>query len=127
MYSKSGRIRSTPGWWSSGNSTPQSMMSSWPPVLEDGHVAADLAEAAERDDAQAAVGERAGQVELGVRVAHRVGSVARADAEQLEVLRRRLDQRQAHGRRLDDAELDERGLGHDRPLGGGHDARRRRG
>ena len=30
MYSKSGRIRSTPGWWSSGNSTPQSTMSSRP-------------------------------------------------------------------------------------------------
>src|SRR5450830_1174313 len=30
MYSKSGRIRSTPGWLSSGNSTPQSMTSSRP-------------------------------------------------------------------------------------------------
>ena len=50
--SKSGRIRSTPGWCSSGNSTPQSTMSSLPLVLEDGHVAADLAEAAERGDAQ---------------------------------------------------------------------------
>src|SRR6266545_5318053 len=28
--SKSGRIRSTPGWFSSGNSTPQSTISSWP-------------------------------------------------------------------------------------------------
>ena len=28
--SKSGRIRSTPGWWSSGNSTPQSTISSRP-------------------------------------------------------------------------------------------------
>src|SRR6478736_6806335 len=30
MGSKSGRIRSTPGWWSSGNSTPQSTSSSRP-------------------------------------------------------------------------------------------------
>ena len=30
MASKSGRIRSTPGWWSSGNSTPQSTMSRRP-------------------------------------------------------------------------------------------------
>ena len=39
-------------------------------VLEDGHVAADLAQPAERDDAQAAVGERRRRAELGVRVAH---------------------------------------------------------
>ena len=55
---KSGRIRSTPGWLSSGNSTPQSMTSSRPGVLEDGHVPADLAETAEGDDAQAALRER---------------------------------------------------------------------
>ena len=30
IASKSGRIRSTPGWWSSGNSTPQSTMSRRP-------------------------------------------------------------------------------------------------
>src|SRR6476660_6830723 len=30
MYSKSGRIRSTPGWWSSGKRTPQSMTSRRP-------------------------------------------------------------------------------------------------
>ena len=48
-------------------------------MLDDGHVPADLAEAAQRDDADAAVDERLGQVEVGVRVAHRVGSVARAD------------------------------------------------
>ena len=30
MTSKLGRMRSTPGWLSSGNSTPQSMISSWP-------------------------------------------------------------------------------------------------
>ncbi len=44
-------------------------------VLDDGHVPADLTEAAEGDDADAAVLQGAGQLELGVRVAHRVGSV----------------------------------------------------
>ena len=47
--SKSGRIRSTPGWFSSGNSTPQSMIEQPAVVLEHGHVAPDLAEPAERD------------------------------------------------------------------------------
>ena len=39
--------------------------------LEDGHVAADLAEPAERDDPQAVVGEGGGRGQLGVGVAHR--------------------------------------------------------
>ena len=39
-------------------------------VLEDGHVAADLAEAAEGDGAQAAFGERRRQGKLGMRMAH---------------------------------------------------------
>ena len=87
-------------------------------VLDDGHVAADLAEAAERDDAHGAVGEGAGQLELGVRVAHRVGSVARAA---------RSSSRCSGGdstsgsRTAADSmtpELDQRGLGHDRPLRG---------
>ena len=39
-------------------------------VLEDGHVAADLAEPAERDDAQAAGRQLRRRAELGVRVAH---------------------------------------------------------
>ena len=70
-------MTSTPGWCSSGNSTPQSTISSLPGVLEDGHVAADLAQAAERDDAQAAVGERGRGTELGVRVAHARNATAR--------------------------------------------------
>ncbi len=39
-------------------------------VLEDGHVAADLAQPAQRDDAHGAVGERAGRGELGMWMAH---------------------------------------------------------
>ena len=39
-------------------------------VLEDRHVAADLAEAAERDDAQAVTRQGGGRGEVGVRVAH---------------------------------------------------------
>ncbi len=49
-------------------------------VLEDGHVAADLAEAAEGDDPQTLFGQRRRRTELGMRVAHscqaRVGAVA---------------------------------------------------
>ena len=67
---KSGRIRSTPGWWASGNSTPQSTISSRPFVLEHGHVATDLAQAAERDDAQAVRRATAGAAQLGVRMTH---------------------------------------------------------
>ncbi len=58
---KSGRIRSTPGWSGSGNSTPQSTISRRPGVLEHRHVAADLTEAAEPDDAQAVPGQRGGR------------------------------------------------------------------
>ena len=47
-------------------------------VLEDGHVAADLAEAAERDDAQAACGQRRRSRQLGVRMAHRTPAPSRA-------------------------------------------------
>ena len=50
---KSGRIRSTPGWSTSGNSTPQSTTSSRPPNSNTRHVAADRAEPAERRDPQA--------------------------------------------------------------------------
>ncbi len=78
MEVKSGRIRSTPGCSSSGKSTPQSTISSRPAVLEDGHVAADLAEAAERDDAQTAFGKRRRGRELGMRMAQKVLLTARA-------------------------------------------------
>ena len=49
-YEKSGRIRSTPRCSSRGNASPASTTSAGPVGLEDGHVLADLAEAAERDD-----------------------------------------------------------------------------
>ena len=87
-------------------------------VLDDRHVAADLAEAAQRDDAHGAVGERAGQLELGVRVAHRVGSVARAARSSSRCSGGDSTRGSRTVGRLDDAELDERGLGHDRPLRG---------
>ena len=54
-----GRIRSTPGWSGSGNSTPQSTISTGR-RFEDRHVATDLAETAEGDDAQRAGADRAG-------------------------------------------------------------------
>jgi len=38
-----------------------------PGVLEDGHVAADLTQAAEGDDAQAAARQRRGRTQLGMR------------------------------------------------------------
>ena len=41
-----------------------------PGVLENGHIATDLAEAAERDDAQALLRQRPGGAEIGMRVAH---------------------------------------------------------
>ena len=44
-------------------------------VLEDRHVAADLAEAAEGDDAQAVLGSCGGGAELGVRMTHRAPSL----------------------------------------------------
>jgi hypothetical protein len=43
-------------------------------VLEDGHVATDLAQPAERDDAQPAVGEDRRRAEVGVGVAHARGT-----------------------------------------------------
>ena len=54
-------------------------------VLEDGHVAADLAEAAERDDAQPALGELGRRPELGVRVAHAGGPESLAQRADLVV------------------------------------------
>ena len=78
MEEKSGRIRSTPGWLSSGKSTPQSMIEQPAGVLEDGHVAADLAEAAEGDDAQAVRREARRRAEFGVRMAHRAPRCARS-------------------------------------------------
>src|SRR5690606_26859245 len=47
-------------------------------VLEDRHVPADLAEAAEGDDPQGALGERRRRPEFGVRVAHADPSVNRS-------------------------------------------------
>ena len=58
MVRKSGRIRSTPGD-SSDREEHAAVDDEQPPaVLEHGHVAADLADAAERDDAQGTLGER---------------------------------------------------------------------
>ena len=129
MYSKSGRIRSTPGWWSSGKSTPQSMIEQLAGVLDDGHVAADLAEAAERRRRarrRRRSGGGAGRARGGGGSSGSAASRGRSGAARgAPVVTRRAAG--APAARLDDAELDERGLGHDRALRGGHDARRRRG
>ena len=90
---KSGRITSMPGWCSSGKSTPQSTMSSLPCVLEHGHVAADLAEPAQADDAEAVRGQGAGLLELGMGVAHggvrSLGGAAASARRRVGVLRAR--------------------------------------
>ena len=57
MARKSGRIRSTPGRVLGGEQHPAVDDEQPAVVLEDGHVAADLADAAERDDPQAALGQ----------------------------------------------------------------------
>ncbi len=77
---KSGRMTSTPGWCSSGKSTPQSTMSSRPVVLEDRHVAADLAEPAERDDPQTVGGQRGQRVLAPARAAAAAGAHRRPSA-----------------------------------------------
>src|SRR6478735_7026965 len=72
--------------------------------LDDGHVAADLAEPAERDDPQAVVGEGGRCGQLGVRVAHRcpvVSGVLQARGRQVEevvVIRRPSRARRAAAR-----------------------------
>ena len=92
-------------------------------VLEDRHVPADLAEPAERDDAQAVAGEGGGRGEVGVRVAHapprrpRQLHAARGEVER-QLMSFRLgggEQRGAH-RAAGQAEQVERGLGHHRAL-----------
>ena len=67
MDEKSGRIRSTPGWSTSGNNTPQSTIEQLAAELEHGHVAADRAQPAERDDPQAT--RRAAAAAAAARVA----------------------------------------------------------
>ena len=94
-----------PGCSASGNSTPQSMTSSCAVELEDGHVAADLAEPAERHDAQTALGQRRRGLEIEVRLGdlpligcHSQGDASggEVDAQLRELLGRRVDQRRPH-------------------------------
>ena len=100
--------------------------------LQHGHVAADLAEAAERHDAQAALGQGRRRLEVEVRLgdlpAHRgaplIGraphgpSGSQVDAQLRDLLGRRVDQRGPHrpGRQ---AEVVQRGLHHDHALAAG--------
>ena len=77
-----------PGWWSSGKSTPQSMTSSWPRCSTTVMLRPTSPRPPSGTTRTPPSTSGAGQLELGVRVAHRVGSVARAAAQQLEVLRR---------------------------------------
>ena len=94
-----------------------------PVVLEDGHVAADLAQAAERDDPQAALGQRAGGGELGMGVAHAVlmdvpAVQRRGRYAELGDERRRRRARAAAARAVvQHAEQLQRGLGGHRALG----------
>ena len=95
--------------------------------LDDGHVAADLAETAEGDDAQAVGGERrAGRVSSGwgwLTVESPTALESPAGAGR--ATRGSVGGARPAGRRtaadVDDAELPERGLGHDRTLGDVHD------
>ena len=88
-------------------------------VLEDRHVAADLAETAEGDDAQAALRERRRGAELGVRVAHEAArTAARAVASRVTSSSRGGQQRRSYGALGDQAGRLQRGLGPDRPLRG---------
>ena len=100
-------------------------------VLEDGHVAADVAEAAERDDPQALVGQRSGRGQVGVRAAHGssfVGSAGPRAARRRAAPSRRWatsvvvggHQRQPHGAVAQHAEQLQRRLGGHRALRGGH-------
>ena len=70
-------------------------------VLEDGHVPADLAEPAERDDPQAVLGERSGGGELGMGMAHARGFLQSPAADQLgaQVCDQRVGLRATSGRR----------------------------
>ena len=119
MAEKSGRIRSTPGWSSSGNSTPQSTIEQPPGVLEDRHVAADLADAAEGDD-RAARRRRAaaGDDSSRVRMAHgrTTPAATRSAASCLRSALGRLDERQPDRADLE-AEQGEGRLHQDRALG----------
>ena len=75
---KSGRITSTPGWVLLGEQHPAVDDEQPPGVLEDGHVAPDLAEAAERDDPQGALRQAGRRAELEVRVAHGSSPIIRS-------------------------------------------------
>ena len=74
IASKSGRIRSTPGVVVLGEQHAAVDDEQAAVVLEDGHVAADLAEAAERDDPQPSGRQRRGCGELGVGMAQGIPS-----------------------------------------------------
>jgi hypothetical protein len=122
MCEKSGRIRSMPGCSTSGTAR-RSRRRAAAGVLEDRHVAADLAEAAERDDAQAAVASGGGGPSSGCGVAHASATPCgvRSCASTRPLLLGGVDERQAHGpdRR---ALQRERGLGEDDALGAEHAA-----
>ena len=70
MYSKSGRIRSTPGWWSSGNRTPQSMTSSRPAYSRTAMLRPTSPSPPSATTRRAPSAQRRRQGELGVRVTH---------------------------------------------------------
>src|SRR6476661_2085661 len=124
--SKSGRMRSTPGWWSSGNSTPQSTTSSRPsysktvmlrptsPRPPRGMTRRPLAGSGPGADSsgcgrlmQTLLGEDSGGLQHGAEVGHE-GLVCGHEREPDVAVGK-------HTQEL------ERGLGRHRPLGSGHD------
>ena len=126
MKSKSGRIRSTPGWCVLGEQHPAVDDEQPAGVLEDGHVAADLAEAAQRrrragrrpgapaaGRARGAVTQveprHSGRGEVGTQLGAARSSVAGSSGSR---------GRPASGR----PSRSSAGLDHDHSLGSGHDA-----
>ena len=85
-------------------------------VLEDRHVPADLAEAAERDDAQPVARQLARRGEVGVRVAQQLDAARGQVERQLVSFRVGGGQQREPYRAAREAEQVERGLGHHRAL-----------
>ena len=121
MTPKSGRIRSTPGLLGLGEQDAAVDDQQLAVELQHGHVAADLAQPAERHDAQAALGQRRRGLEVQVRLGDLTAHSAmpaggQVDAQLRDLLGGGVDQRRPDraGRQ---AQLAQRRLDHDRALG----------
>ena len=96
MDEKSGRIRSTPGWSTSGNSTPQSTTSSLPSYSKTVMLRPMAPSPPSGMTRSAPVGQRAGGIPVDVRLAHARASSGSAAAALHRVARIR---RRRHARR----------------------------